>query len=118
MQETISQEKARAYVYHGDWIADCPVPGCNSAEHLFRPVSPNGPRVMRADFFHCSACGWQAFIAWPRNMPEISQALMQRRVPHTRNWYPRDHPVAVRFGIPHGQSVRDLLDEQAEHEGT
>lgn len=115
-QETISNEKARAYIYHGDWVADCPRPGCNNAEHLFASTSPGGPRVRKVDFFRCSSCGLEAFVDWPRNMLDLSQALMQRPIPHTRNWYPQDHPVAVRFGVPHGQSVKDLLDEQEENE--
>lgn len=115
MQDTISQDKARAYVYHGDWVADCPRSGCNNAEHLFRPAAPGGPRTLRIDFFLCSHCGFQAFIDWPGDMLEISQVLMQRPVPDTRNWYPRDHPVAVRFGVEHGQSVRELVEENEEH---
>lgn len=117
MQEIISQTRAHAYVYHGDWIADCPRDGCNNAEYLFRSTTPGGPRVRRVDFYSCSHCGMEAFINWPPNMLELSQALMQRPVPDTRNWYPRDHPIAVRFNVPHGQTVADLLAEQEENEG-
>jgi hypothetical protein len=115
MQQTIDGDKARAYVYSGDWVADCTRPGCNNTEHLFRSERPGGPRLKRADFFHCSHCGREAFVDWPGNMIEISQVLMQRPIPSTRNWYPHDHPVAVRFRIPHGQSVRDLIDESEEN---
>ena len=114
MQETISDTKARAYVYEGEWVADCAA-GCNNVEYLFRPASPNGPRTIRLDFYMCSYCGNRSFIDWPRNMLEISQVLAQRPIPSTRNWYPQDHPVAVKFRIPHGQSVRELIDENEEH---
>jgi hypothetical protein len=114
MQETISQVRARAYVYSGDWVADCPT-GDNNVEHLFRRQSPGGPRVLRADFFACSVCGHEAFIDWPDNWLDISQVLALRPNPVTRNWYPADHPVAVKFRIPHGQSLRDLAYENEEH---
>lgn len=113
-QEEISRDPARAYVYCGDWVADCPA-GCNNTEHLFRPSRPGAPRTVKTDFFLCSNCGWQAFIDWPGRMTEITQVLMQRPDPGNRHWYPADHPVAVRFRVPHGQSVRDLLDENEEH---
>lgn len=116
MQENLSGEKARAYVYHGEWVADCPRPGCNNVEFLFRPARPGAPRTVKLDFYLCSYCGQQSFISWPDRMVEIHQALLQRPVPDNRNWYPADHPVALRFNIPHGQTVRELLDEQAEHE--
>ena len=114
MQSTISDVKARAYVYAGEWVADCPT-GDNGTEFLFRPATPNGPRVKRVDFFMCSYCGYQAFIDWPVRMMEISQVLGQRPLPGTRNWYPADHPVAVKCNIPHGQTVRDLIDENEQH---
>jgi hypothetical protein len=71
---------ARAYVYAGDWVADCPRPGgvCGNVEFLHRPSRIGGPRDVPVDFF-------------------------------------LDHPVAVRFGLPHGQSVRDLEAESEEH---
>jgi hypothetical protein len=111
-QEIIDADTpARAYVYHGEWVADCPRHGCNNVEHLFRPLRPKGPRVQKVDFFACSYCGWQAFIDWPARMLDISQVLAQRPVPDTRNWYPQDHPVAVQFGVEHGQTVRQLIEE-------
>jgi hypothetical protein len=41
--------------------------------------------------------------------------LMLRPIPRNRNWYPQDHPVALKFNIPHGQSPADLLAENEEH---
>lgn len=113
---------ARAYIYAGDWVGDCQRPigekyGCGNTEFLFRPTRPNGPRDRKLDFFICSNCGWQAVITWPDNEHELLAALMRRPVPQTRNWYPTDHPVAIAFRIPHGQSVQELLEEQQEHEG-
>ena len=108
---------ARAYVYAGDWVADCPRPGgvCGNVEFLHRPSRMGGPRDVPVDFFLCSHCGMQAPVSWPDNQHAILAALMRRPVPGTRNWYPTDHPVAVRFGLPHGQSVGDLEAESEAH---
>jgi hypothetical protein len=106
---------ARAYVYSGDWVGDCPRP-CGNVEFLHTPSRMNGPRDTPRAFYLCSNCGMQAPISWPDHMNEILQVLMLRPIPQTRNWYPKDHPVAVNFRLPHGQSVRDLLSENEEHQ--
>lgn len=111
-------KKARAYIYCGEWVGDCPRDdsgGCSNVEFLFEPVALNGPRVKPKSFFICSHCGFQAEITWPRMMAELMAVLMLRPVPDNRNWYPPNHPVALRFKLPHGQSVRDLMDENAAH---
>lgn len=116
MQDTIGEATpVRAFVYHGEWVADCTRPYCNSTEFLFEAVTEKGPRVRRKDFFTCSNCRLEAFTDWPPDMLAITQVLMQRPVPETRNWYPADHPTALRFGVPHGQSVADLIAESLEH---
>jgi hypothetical protein len=113
---------ARAYVYNGEWVADCPRPkdpvtgkGCGNVEFLYRPSRMNGPRDRRLDYYLCSSCGHQAMIDWPENEYDILAVLLLRPMPGTRNWYPQDHPVAINFRLPHGQSVKDLLDENEEH---
>lgn len=108
---------ARAYVYSGDWVADCPR-GCGGVEHCFdraNPRSPASPRVVRKPEFHCSYCHMVAPIEWPADMAAIMEVLMLRPVPHNRNWYPQDHDVALRFRIPHGQTVDQLREENREH---
>jgi hypothetical protein len=109
--------RAQAYVYAGDWVADCPR-GCGGVEHLYdraNPRNPASPRVVQRTGFHCSYCQMTADIDWPTNLAEITTVLMLRPVPHTRNWYPADHDVAVRFRIPHGQTVDELRAENHEH---
>lgn len=113
---------ARAYVYNGEWVADCPRPGtqadkagCANVEFLYRQSRMNGPRDTELPFFTCSYCGMQSKIVWPRRREEIMMALVVRPVPNNRNWYPEDHPVAVRFRIPHGQTVAQLLEENEAH---
>lgn len=111
---TVITERARAYVYAGDWVADCPR-GCGNTEHLFERTSPNGPRCLRVGSYVCSYCKHLAPVEWPDSIEEIMSVLSLRPVPLNRNWYPSGHDVAIRFRIPHGQSVTDLVEENAEH---
>ncbi|MGW2213287.1 hypothetical protein [Streptomyces sp. NPDC001781] len=111
----MTETTARAYVYSGDWVADCPRDDCGNTEFLHRATRRGGPRDVALAFFQCSHCGAQADIVWPGDHLGILAVLSRRPVPGTRNWYPADHPVAVRFGLPHGQTVRDLQDENEEH---
>lgn len=106
---------ARAYAYSGEWVADCTRDGCGNVEFLYQPSVPGGPRHLRKPVFMCSNCGQQAVIDWPDHENEILSVLMRRPLPQSRNWYPKDHPVAINFRLPHGQSIRDLLDENEEH---
>jgi hypothetical protein len=108
---------ARAYVYAGDWVADCPA-GCSNVEFLHRrenPTDPSSPRTLRQPVFYCTYCHVVAPINWPDDEDEITRVLARRPLAHTRNWYPRDHPVALAAGIPHGQLVDELLAEELEH---
>jgi hypothetical protein len=109
---------ARAYVYAGDWVSDCPRAGCGGVEHLYEranPRNPASPRVVAKPEFRCSYCQMTAPIEWPPNMAELMSVLMLRPIPHTRNWYPKDHDTAVRFRVPHGQTVDELREENREH---
>lgn len=109
---------ARARIYCGDWIADCPRPFCSNAEHLYEranPRNPRSPRVVQKPEFSCTNCHLTAPIEWPNSMADIMAVLMLRPVPQTRNWYPTGHNEAVRCNLPHGQSVDDLRAENAEH---
>jgi hypothetical protein len=110
-------ERALAFVYCGDWVAECPMPYCGNVEHLFDRVSPRvptSPRLVPRAGFACSHCGLQVEIEWPE--PDMIEGIMgvlnRRPVPHTRNWFPQDHPLAVRMGVKeHGQTVDDLKAE-------
>jgi hypothetical protein len=108
---------AQAYIYSGEWVADCPRPGCANVEFLWSPLVPNGPRVQPKPLFACSYCGQQAVIEWPPQdfMVEAMAVLHQRPVPDNRNWYPKDHDVATRFRIAHGQTVAQLREENEAH---
>lgn len=109
--------RARAWVYSGEWVADCPREGCNNTEYLYEQVQPGGARTVRKGSFLCSSCRMLADIEWPPEtvMEGIMRVLALRPIPHNRNWFPEGHSVAVRAGLPHGQSVEDLHTENVEH---
>lgn len=109
--------RARAYVYNGDWVADCPRP-CGNAEHLFdlqNPRDPTSPRTVRKTSFHCTYCQLMAEIEWAPDEDRIREVLHRRPIPHTRNWYPAGHTTALMYGLADGQSVAQLEDENREH---
>jgi hypothetical protein len=99
--------QARAYVNHGRWIADCPCE-CGSALSL----------EPRQSSYHCPECKWIGVVDWPDNADDIMEALEQRRIPRTRNWFPDGHVLAVRSNTPHGQTVKQLIEETEENEAT
>lgn len=104
---TIVTTAAQAYVNFGRWIADCPL-GCGNAAAL----EPNQTA------FYCNppgGCGHMGELIWPSNAQEIWEALNERPMPKTRNWFPQDHPLAIRANCPHGQSVKELRDETQEN---
>lgn len=119
----MSTVKARAYIYSGQWVADCPRPDCTNVEFLFglhwvnRPAGRDNPRDNRKQRFLCSECALVAEIDWPSEsfMASAMAVLNRRPVPGTRNWYPQEHPVALAFRVPHGESVADLRAENAAH---
>lgn len=113
----LTTKRARAYVYSGDWVAECPR-ACGNVEYLYNranPLDSASPFTTRKGSFLCSYCKYLGEIEWPAGADEIMDVLGLRPIPHTRNWYPQGHDLAIRAGIPHGQSVRDLIDENAEH---
>jgi len=114
-------ERAIAFVLYGDWVAECPMPYCENVEPLFdrvNPLVPTSPRLVPRQQFICTNCKLQVEIEWPE--PDLISGVMsvlnRRPVPQTRNWFPAELPHAIRLGIKeHGQSVDDLLSENAEH---
>lgn len=97
--------RALAYVNHGRWIADCPAE-CGNAMRL----DP------RQGVFACQECYTMSEVEWPEDAERIWEALLGRRLARNRNWFPVGHPLALRCGLPQGQSAKQLLDEQRENE--
>lgn len=112
---------ARAHVNWGRWIASCPNVNCNSAEEIHpwtgyecghRACRENGfARTGPDTMFCCSECRTLATVEWPRNAEAIWDALNSRPNKEKRNWYPQDHELALRFGLPHGQTIVELAEE-------
>lgn len=86
MHLTIIDEPATAYCEGGLWIAQCPQPWCQGADH-YGP-GPQTGRIggLRDDRFSCPRCGGVAGVVWPANVDDIMHVLMQRPMPETRNW--------------------------------
>lgn len=110
---------ARAYVYSGEWVADCPS-RCGNVELLTIKRDQDrgraGVKGTRKESFFCSYCKMIATsIHWPENAEEIMEILDRRPVPHSRNWYPEGHITALEFGIKDGETAEELLAENAEH---
>lgn len=102
-----SPPPALAYANHGRWVADCPRPHCGAAMILH----PWQPAVT------CSSpwCQLETQVRWPPDAETITHVLTARGAPQWMNWYPAGHPFAAAHGIPHGQTVDDLLAENAGH---
>ena len=98
---------ARAYVNFSRWVADCPM-GCGNATAL---------ESNQATFFCAPSggCGHIGEVDWPSDGPEIWEALMERPMPKTRNWFPHNHDLALKSGCPHGQTPTQLRDETREN---
>ena len=106
MTGIIAAPYARAYINFSRWVVDCPTE-CGGAIAL-----DHGQTL-----FRCTECLTVSPVEWPGNAQEIWDALMERPVPRTRNWFPTGHTLALRAGCPHGQSVAELREETAEHVG-
>lgn len=67
--------------------------------------------------YHCGECHTLSNIEWPDNPDEIWEALSERPADKFRNWFPREHELALRANVPHGQTVAELREETAENQG-
>lgn len=98
--------RARAYMNFGRWVADCPQE-CGNARTLRQGDAA----------FHCNECGHVASVEWPEDPEAIWQALRKRPANKNRNWFPKEHQLALSSGCPHGQSPADLDEESRVHLG-
>lgn len=113
----------RAYFYRGRWVGKCPVQGCEdvqflTVEPLFANRYSKESRWDRVDYFVCSNihCGTVTnSINFPPDADEIEDILNLRPVALNRNWYPAGHMTAVQHGIEDGQTVAELIAENAAH---
>jgi len=104
---TAAAAVVQAYVFNGQWVADCCRTHCANAEAL----------AAKQTAYHCTNCRQIAVVRWPADVAGIWDALAVRPVPQTRNWAPAGHRQALACGVPDGQTVADLMAETAEHMG-
>lgn len=88
------------YVNWGRLVADCG--SCSDA----RTVDP-GQRMMRCVGGHSTE------LVWDPTLPAVMTVLAERPEEKNRNWFPSDHPLALRIGQVHGQTVTELQHEHA-----
>jgi hypothetical protein len=88
----IARHHTPAYVSHGRWVADCPAPGCSSAQ----AVSPEDKR------FWCVHCenawveGRWIRVQWPEDWQEREELLLRRPEIKTRNAFPHETVQGLR----------------------
>jgi hypothetical protein len=99
--------RTQAYLYCGNWVADCPRDGCSNTEPLGAPAA----------VVVCRYCGQVSDLVWPTTeFMELATAVLSLRpLPHNRNWYPQDHPNATAWGIETGQDIDALRQENLAH---
>lgn len=102
-----------AYVNHGRWVAECPIPGCGDARALYPQDPVTGIPSPTPVYVQRCASGHEFRLVVPPDevRARIEAALAERTSEKRKNWFPKDHPYAVEAGFPHGQSVRDLQEE-------
>lgn len=97
--------KAIAWMYEGQWVANCPREGCYNVEKRGRCDDGNDGGL-DAKQFHCrtsyGGCGLTCAVEWPYRITEIETLVLARPVPSTRNWKP-------------GEDLLDLLGENIAH---
>lgn len=119
MSVLLVTDRPVAFVYAGEWVADCPR-GCGNVEFLTsKPKTLRGRAGSRGPIkpaFDCTYCGFHtSAVQWPADAEAILTVLDRRPIPHNRNWAPAGHRQAVSCGVPDGQSIADLLAENAEN---
>lgn len=92
------EPSAQARVSRSRWIANCPMPGCNSRQHVSKDDH----------LFFCAHCLNEAVgnrtvpVEWPRDVDGIERVLLVRPFAGNRNWHP-------------GETIADLERENREH---
>lgn len=99
-----------AYVNHGRWVADCPVPDCGDAVAL-HPQDPRTgiPSPQPVLLQRCANGHELRLVAPPEEFrARIETALAERLSEVRRNWFPSNHPYALANGWPHGETPDDI----------
>jgi hypothetical protein len=92
--------KTVVYINWGRFIAECQ---CGSATE----VHPGQREALCVQ----DPPGHLMSLVWPDGIERVMAVLAERLSDKRRNWFPADHPVALRLGQPHGESLDDLRAE-------
>lgn len=107
-----------AFLDHGAWKADCPEPGCGDARLVYeinpRTGVPTGRRLTE----DVCAKGHRFAIEMPppEFEAQVVAAVADRALDADKSWFPKGHQRAALAGIPVGQSIDDLVRENADVE--
>lgn len=108
--------QALAYLNGGRWVADCPEPGCKDARLVYE-VDPRtgGPTGRKLTEDVCAAGhGFEIVMPPPEFEAQVMAAVADRAEDADKAWYPKGHVRAALAGLPTGQSIDDLVQENAE----
>jgi hypothetical protein len=107
---------AHAYLNYNRWVVDCPVLGCTDARIVYEEDPRTGVRTGRRMTQDVCANGHPFAIEMPPPELEaqIVAAVSERAEEADRSWYPKAHVRAKLAGFPVGQTVDDLLRENAQ----
>lgn len=95
----MASTEAPVYVNWGRLVSDCI---CGDA----REVELGQEQMTCVD-------GHPSDLAWPPDAAQILAALAERLSDKRKNWFPRNHPLALAAGLPHGQTPAELRAETA-----
>jgi hypothetical protein len=97
--------KAVAWMYSGQWVADCPRPTCFNVEKRGQ-CDDRTTGGLTADQFYCrpshGGCGVRCAVEWPYRITEIEKLVLARPFKDNQNWRP-------------GEDLLDLLGENLQH---
>lgn len=99
--------RALAYLNYGQWVADCPEPGCSDARAVYVGGQRHTEDVCKKGHF------------FEIEMPPVAEearivAAVADREDRDKAWFPRGHGWATTGGFPTGQTAAELQAEGRE----
>lgn len=105
---------AVAWLYHGQWVANCPR-ACGNAEKRGR-CDDGTTGGLDSDRFYCreshGGCGLRCAVEWPYRIAEIEALVLARPFRDTRNWRPDEDLIdLVGENMRHGIVPTGALED-------
>jgi hypothetical protein len=108
--------KSLAYLNHNRWVCDCPESGCTDARLVYevdpRTGVPTGRRL--SEDVCAKGHPFEIVMPPPGFEARVTAAVADRVDDADKSWYPQGHTRAALAGLPTGQSVDDLIEENTE----